>query len=153
LHTWDITKLKGPAKWTYFYLYVILDVYSRYAVGWTVQHAENAQVAKALIAQVCDQQKIAAGQLTVHAAEDPGDLSIAMMLGEAADQVQRVGRDPPLQSAGGLQREAQFGPCAALPLHLNRGATRVVIGGDDHLADQRAQQLLAVTIGGCLSGP
>jgi transposase InsO family protein len=45
-----------------FYLYVILDVYSRYAVGWTVQHAENAQVAKALIAQVCDQQKIAAGQ-------------------------------------------------------------------------------------------
>lgn len=67
LHTWDITKLKGPAKWTYFYLYVILDVYSRYAVGWTVQHAENAQVAKALIAQVCDQQKIQAGQLTVHA--------------------------------------------------------------------------------------
>jgi putative transposase len=67
LHTWDITKLKGPAKWTYFYLYVILDVYSRYVVGWTVQHSENAQVAKALIAQVCDQQKIAAGQLTVHA--------------------------------------------------------------------------------------
>jgi putative transposase len=67
LHTWDITKLKGPAKWTYFYLYVILDVYSRYVVGWTVQHAENAQVAKALIAHVCDQQKIAAGQLTVHA--------------------------------------------------------------------------------------
>ena len=67
LHTWDITKLKGPAKWTYYYLYVILDVYSRYVVGWTVQHAESAQVAKALIAQVCDQQKIAAGQLTVHA--------------------------------------------------------------------------------------
>jgi putative transposase len=67
LHSWDITKLKGPAKWTYFYLYVILDVYSRYVVGWTVQHSENAQVAKALIAQVCDQQKIAAGQLTVHA--------------------------------------------------------------------------------------
>ena len=42
LWSWDISKLKGPAKWTYFYLYVILDVFSRYAVGWTVQHRENA---------------------------------------------------------------------------------------------------------------
>ena len=42
LWSWDITKLNGPAKWTYFYLYVILDVFSRYAVGWTVQHREGA---------------------------------------------------------------------------------------------------------------
>ena len=56
---WDITKLKGPAKWTYFYLYVILDVFSRYAVGWTVQHRESAQLAKALIAQAGEQQQIA----------------------------------------------------------------------------------------------
>ncbi len=67
LYSWDITKLKGPAKWSYFYLYVILDVYSRYAVGWTVQHRENAQVAKALIAQTVEQQQIAPGTLTVHA--------------------------------------------------------------------------------------
>ena len=40
VYSWDITKLKGPATWTYFYLYVILDVFSRYAVGWTVQHRE-----------------------------------------------------------------------------------------------------------------
>jgi putative transposase len=46
---------------------VILDVFSRYAVGWTVQHRENSQVARELIAQVCDQQQIARGQLTVHA--------------------------------------------------------------------------------------
>jgi putative transposase len=65
--SWDITKLKGPAKWTHFYLYVILDVFSRYAVGWTVQHRENAQLAKALIAQACEQQKIVRRQLTVHA--------------------------------------------------------------------------------------
>ena len=52
-------KLKGPAKWTYFYLYVILDVFSRYAVGWTVQHREDSLVAKDLIAQVCEQQHIA----------------------------------------------------------------------------------------------
>ena len=57
----------GPAKWTYFYLYVILDVFSRYAVGWTVQHRETAQLAKALIAQSCEQQQITRDQLTVHA--------------------------------------------------------------------------------------
>ena len=49
LWSWDISKLKGPAKWTCFYLYVILDVFSRYAVGWTVQHRESAELAKALI--------------------------------------------------------------------------------------------------------
>jgi len=65
--SWDITKLKGPAKWTYFYLYVILDVFSRYAVGWTVQHRENAQVARALIAQAAAQQDISPGRLTMHA--------------------------------------------------------------------------------------
>jgi putative transposase len=67
VYSWDITKLKGPATWTYFYLYVILDVFSRYAVGWTVQHRECGVVAKDLIAQVCEQQHIAPHQLTVHA--------------------------------------------------------------------------------------
>lgn len=51
-------------------MYVILDVSSRYAVGWTVQHRENSQVAKDLIAQTCEQQKIAPGTLTVHARAD-----------------------------------------------------------------------------------
>jgi putative transposase len=55
------------AKWTYYYLYVILDVFSRYAVGWTVQHREAASVAEALIAQACEQQQITRGRLTVHA--------------------------------------------------------------------------------------
>jgi len=67
LWSWDISKLKGRAKWTCFYLYVILDVFSRYAVGWTVQHRESAQLAKALIAQACEQQQITRDQLTVHA--------------------------------------------------------------------------------------
>jgi putative transposase len=65
--SWDISKLKGPAKWTCFHLYVILDVFSRYAVGWTVQQRENAELAKALIAQAAEQQKIEHSQLTVHA--------------------------------------------------------------------------------------
>jgi len=65
--SWDITKLKGPATWTYFYLYVILDVFSRYAVGWTVQHAESAQVAEQLIAQTLSKQQVGRDQLTIHA--------------------------------------------------------------------------------------
>jgi putative transposase len=67
LWSWDLTKLLGPAKWTYYYLYVILDVFSRYAVGWTVQHRESAQLATALISQAADQQQITPGRLTVHA--------------------------------------------------------------------------------------
>ena len=67
LWSWDISKLKGPATWTCFYLYVILDVFSRYAVGWTVQHRESAELAKALIAQAAEQQQIRRDRLTVHA--------------------------------------------------------------------------------------
>jgi len=67
LWSWDISKLKGPAKWTYFYLYVILDVFSRYIVGWTVQHRETAELAKALIEQATEQQQITPQILTLHA--------------------------------------------------------------------------------------
>jgi putative transposase len=67
LWSWDITKLLGPAKWTYFYLYVILDVFSRYVVGWMVADRETAALAERLIAETCDRQKIARGQLTIHA--------------------------------------------------------------------------------------
>lgn len=67
LWSWDITKLKGPAKWTYFHLYVILDVFSRYVVGWMVAHREGAALARKLITASCRQQKIEPGQLTVHA--------------------------------------------------------------------------------------
>jgi putative transposase len=63
----DITKLLGPAKWTYFYLYVILDIFSRYAVGWMVASRESATLAQKLIRETCPKQRIAAGQLTVHA--------------------------------------------------------------------------------------
>ena len=58
---------QGPGEVDLLLPLVILDVYSRYAVGWTVQHRESGQVAKALIAQVCAQQQIARDQLTVHA--------------------------------------------------------------------------------------
>jgi putative transposase len=67
LWSWDITKLKGPAKWVYFYLYVILDVFSRYVVGWMVAYQESAALAKRLITKTCQWQKIEPGQLTIHA--------------------------------------------------------------------------------------
>ena len=65
--SWDITKLKGPVKWTYFYLYVIMDIFSRYVVGWMVAHREKDALAKRLIEQSCFKQNIEPGQLTVHA--------------------------------------------------------------------------------------
>jgi putative transposase len=67
LWSWDITKLKGPVKWTYFYLYVILDVYSRYVVGWMVASRESAALAGKLIGETCSKQNILPEQLTIHA--------------------------------------------------------------------------------------
>ena len=65
--SWDITKLLGPAKWTYFHLYVILDIFSRYVVGWMVAPGESAELAKRLIGETCRKQGIAPDQLTLHA--------------------------------------------------------------------------------------
>ncbi len=65
--SWDITKLRGPSKWTYFYLYVILDIFSRYVVGWMVAHRESALLAQRLIDQAIQRQAIEPVQLTLHA--------------------------------------------------------------------------------------
>ena len=65
--SWDITRLRGPAKWSYFYLYVLLDIFSRYAVGWLLARCESAALACQLVASACRQQRIVKGQLTVHA--------------------------------------------------------------------------------------
>lgn len=67
LWSWDITKLRGPMKWTFFYLYVILDVFSRYVVGWMLAYRESATLAERLIEQACQSQHIQPGQLTLHA--------------------------------------------------------------------------------------
>ncbi len=65
--SWDITKLLGPVTWSYFYLYVILDIFSRYVVGWLVASAESASLAERLISETCAKQGIDTGQLTIHA--------------------------------------------------------------------------------------
>ena len=67
LWSWDITKLLGPAKWTYFYLYVIIDVFSRYVVGWMIAHKENAELAKQFIEETIGKHEVPAGQLNIHA--------------------------------------------------------------------------------------
>jgi len=67
LWSWDITKLKGPKKWNYFYLYVVIDVYSRYVVGWMVAEKESAALAKRFLAETIGKEMDDASELTVHA--------------------------------------------------------------------------------------
>jgi putative transposase len=65
--SWDISKLKGPVKWSHFHLYVILDIFSRYVVGWMIAYRETAELAEQLIAETIDKQNIVPGTLTLHA--------------------------------------------------------------------------------------
>ena len=67
LWSWDITKLRGPVKWTHYNLYVILDVFSRFVVGWMIAYREKGELAKRLIDHSCKKQLIERGQLTIHA--------------------------------------------------------------------------------------
>jgi len=82
LWSWDITKLRGPITWSYFYLYVILDVFSRYVVGWLIAEGESADLAEQLIAKSCCKQQIDRGQLTLHADRGPAMIakSVAQLL-------------------------------------------------------------------------
>lgn len=82
--TWDITKLLGPVKWTYYYLYVILDLFSRYAVGWMLANRESAALAKELIWESCRRQGIGEDQLTLHSDRGPSMKSktVALLLAD-----------------------------------------------------------------------
>jgi putative transposase len=82
--SWDITKLLGPVKWAYFYLYVILDIFSRYVVGWMIAPHESSVLAKRLIAETCDKQNVQPGQLTIHADRGPSMKSkpVALLLAD-----------------------------------------------------------------------
>ena len=64
--SWDISKLAGPAKWTWFYLFVIIDIYSRYVPGWMLAHTENAELAKELVSEALRRQGIGRDALTLH---------------------------------------------------------------------------------------
>ena len=82
--SWDISKLLGPVKWSYYYLYVILDIFSRYVVGWMVASAESAVLAQRLITDTCEKQQIRPGQLTLHADRGSSMKSkpVALLLGD-----------------------------------------------------------------------
>jgi putative transposase len=75
VYSWDITKLHGPEKWTYFYLYTIIDIYSRYVPGWMLARAERATLAEALLEETIEKQGIGRDQLTIHS--DRGSPMIA----------------------------------------------------------------------------
>jgi putative transposase len=82
--SWDITKLLGPVTWTYFHLYVILDIFSRYVTGWMVAPRESATLAQRLIAETCAKQGIGPSQLLLHADRGPSMTSkpVALLLAE-----------------------------------------------------------------------
>jgi putative transposase len=82
--SWDITKLRGPAKWTYFHLYVIMDIFSRYVVGWMVAARESAELAKQLLLESCLKQSISMDQLTIHSDRGPAMTSkpVALLLAD-----------------------------------------------------------------------
>jgi putative transposase len=82
--SWDITKLAGPAKWTWYYLYVLLDIYSRYIVGWMVAHREAAALAERLLAEAITAQGVEPAQLAVHADRGTSMTSkpVAMLLAD-----------------------------------------------------------------------
>ena len=107
LWSWDITKLRGPATWTYYYLYVILDVFSRYVVGWLLAEHQSEALARELIAATCAKQGIGPDQLTIHA--DNGGPMIAQTV---AQLMRELGITPthsrPHVSDDNPYSEAQF---------------------------------------------
>jgi len=117
--SWDITKLKGPVKWTYYYLYVILDIFSRYIVGWMVAHRELASLARKLIENTCQKQSIQPDQLTIHSDRGPSMKSkpVALLL---ADLGVTKSHSRPYVSNDNPYSEAQFKTMKYRPQFPNR---------------------------------
>jgi putative transposase len=117
--SWDITKLRGPVKWSYFQLYVLLDIFSRYVVGWLLAHREGVDLAKKLIGQSCEKQGIRPGQLVVHADRGTSMTSkgLAQMLADLgvdkSHSRPRVSNDNPFS-------ESQFRTMKYMPDYPNR---------------------------------
>ena len=82
--SWDITKLLGPQKWTYYYLYVLLDIFSRYVVGWLVAERESGAIARHLIEESCEKQKVKPEGLIIHSDRGPPMISkcVAQLMGD-----------------------------------------------------------------------
>ena len=103
--SWDITKLHGPAKWTYYYLYVVLDVFSRKTVGWLLADRESAELAERLLAETITREGVSRDQLTIHAdrgssmASKPVALLLADLGVTKSHSRPRVSNDNPYSEA------------------------------------------------------
>jgi putative transposase len=124
LWSWDITKLLGPAKWTYFYLYVMLDVFSRYVVGWMIAHRESAALAERFMRETCARQGIDRGQLTIHADRGPAMTSkpVALLLADLG--VTKTHARPHVSNdsvLGGAVQDVEVPPGVPRVLRLDSG--------------------------------
>lgn len=107
LWSWDITKLRGPVKWRYFRLYVIMDVFSRYVTGWMVAEHETAHLAQRLIEETCAKERIRPDTLTIHS--DRGSPMISKGVSELlADLGVQKTHSRPHVSNDNPYSEAQF---------------------------------------------
>ena len=90
--SWDITKLKGPRKWEYYHLYVVLDIYSRFVVSWMLAPRESGAFAKQLLEASYERQGIEAGQLTIHSDRGAGMQSkpVVNLLGSVFQQTHQL---------------------------------------------------------------
>ena len=107
VYSWDITKLRGPSKGVYYDLYVIIDIYSRYVVGWMIAEVESAELAEQLIAETCGKQGVQREQLTIHA-DNGGPMiatSVAVLM---ADLGVKKSHSRPHVSNDNPYSEAQF---------------------------------------------
>lgn len=105
--SWDITKLRGPSKGIYYYLYVIIDIFSRYVVGWMVAEAETAELAEQLIAETCTKQNVQPAQLTIHA-DNGGPMTAKVVAVLMADLGVAKSHSRPHVSNDNPYSEAQF---------------------------------------------
>ena len=105
--SWDITKLRGPSKGVYYYLYVIIDIFSRYVVGWMIAEAETAELAEQLIAETCAKQDVQRAQLTIHA-DNGGPMTAKVVAVLMADLGVAKSHSRPHVSNDNPYSEAQF---------------------------------------------
>jgi putative transposase len=120
--SWDITKLLGPAKWTYYYLYAVLDIYSRYTVGWMIAPNESAALAERLLAESISKQRVEGDQLTIHADRGSSMASkpVALLL---ADLGVTKSHSRPRTSNDNPYSEAQFKTLKYRPAFPDRFAS------------------------------
>lgn len=120
--SWDITKLRGPSKGVYYYLYVMIDIYSRYVVGWLLTEVESAELAEQLIAETCAKQGVPRAQLTIHA--DNGSPMIAKSVASLlADLGVTKSHSRPHVSNDNPYSEAQFKTLKYRPDYPDRFAS------------------------------